>query len=81
GLGYGWDEARFNAASRISLPDGTPYQNLCIGCDSIHQQVLGPVLAEARARRRALRGEPIDEQPAAAPRPVIPITVYNTELR
>jgi len=56
GLADGWDEARFNAASATTLPDGTPYQNLCIGCDSFHEQVLGPVLAQARTRRLAARG-------------------------
>jgi len=56
GLAHGWDEERFNAASRTTLPDGRAYQNLCIGCDRFHEQVLGPVLAEARARRDAARG-------------------------
>jgi len=37
-------------------PNGTPYQNLCIGCDRFHEQLLGPVLAAARARRRAAKG-------------------------
>ena len=56
GLAHGWSEEDFNAASRTTLPDGRPYQNLCIGCDRFHEQVLGPVLAEARARRDAARG-------------------------
>ncbi|MFO1397686.1 MAG: SPASM domain-containing protein [Burkholderiales bacterium] len=56
GLAYGWDEARFLAASRTQRPDGTPYQNLCIGCDRFHEALLGPVLAAARERRRARRG-------------------------
>jgi pyruvate-formate lyase-activating enzyme len=58
GIQYGWDEARIIAASRTQLPDGTPYENLCIGCDRFHEQVLGPVIEEAKARRRAARGEP-----------------------
>ncbi|MEO7853381.1 MAG: radical SAM/SPASM domain-containing protein [Rubrivivax sp.] len=58
GLADGWDEARFNEASRITLPDGTPYQNLCIGCDSFHEQVLGPVLEAAYLARRLARGLP-----------------------
>jgi hypothetical protein len=61
GLTHGWTEARFLEASRTTMPNGTPYQNLCIGCDRFHEEVLGPVLAAARARRRAARG-------AAAPR-------------
>jgi hypothetical protein len=64
GLAQGWSEKDFNAASRTTLPDGRPYQNLCIGCDRFHEQVLGPVLAEARARRDAARGVAT----AAAPR-------------
>lgn len=64
GLAHGWSEEAFNAASRTTLPDGRPYQNLCIGCDRFHEQVLGPVLAEARARRDAARGR---AAPAPAP--------------
>jgi hypothetical protein len=65
GLAQGWSEEDFNAASRTTLPDGRPYQNLCIGCDRFHERVLGPVLAEARARRDAARGI---TAAAAAPR-------------
>ena len=57
-LAYGWDEQKIIKASRTQLPDGTPYENLCIGCDRFHEQVLGPVIEEAKARRRAARGEP-----------------------
>jgi hypothetical protein len=52
GIADGWDEARFLAASRTTLPDGRAYANLCIGCDRFHRERLGPVLAAARARRR-----------------------------
>jgi MoaA/NifB/PqqE/SkfB family radical SAM enzyme len=58
GITAGWDEARFVTASRTTLPDGRPYENLCIGCDAFHREHLGPVLAAARARRRAARGLP-----------------------
>ncbi len=75
GLADGWDEARFNEASRTTLPDGTPYQNLCIGCDRFHEQVLGPVLEQAHARRRAARGEPAL---AASPAPSKPASVAAT---
>lgn len=51
GVAYGWDEARMNAAAVTTLPDGRPYQNLCIACDRFHADVLGPILAQARARR------------------------------
>jgi hypothetical protein len=56
GVAHGWDEEEFLAQSRTSTPNGTPYQNLCIGCDRFHEQLLGPVLAAARARRRAAKG-------------------------
>ncbi len=55
GLAHGWDEAGFIQACRTTLPDGTPYENLCIGCDRFHREHLGPLLAEARARRAAAR--------------------------
>lgn len=67
GLAHGWDEARFIEASRTTLPDGRPYENLCIGCDRFHQAHLGPVLAAARARRLAARhaaaAAPADRHP------------------
>ena len=55
GLNYGWSEAQFVAQSHTTMPDGAPYQNLCIGCDRFHEQVLGPVLAAARQRRLAAK--------------------------
>ena len=55
GIAHGWDEALFTAASRTTLPDGQPYENICIGCDRFHREHLGPVIAEARARRIAAR--------------------------
>ena len=58
GLTHGWSEGDFVRASLTTKPDGTPYQNLCIGCDRFHEQVLGPVLLDARNRRRAQRGLP-----------------------
>jgi hypothetical protein len=51
GLASGWDEARFVEKSRILTPQGRPYQNLCIGCDRFHDEVLAPRLAAARERR------------------------------
>jgi len=58
GLAHGWSEQRFLDASRTTTPGGAAYQNLCIGCDRFHEEVLGPVLAAARARRAAARGDP-----------------------
>jgi Iron-sulfur cluster-binding domain len=55
GLSFGWSEAKFVAKSRALTPSGKIYRNLCIGCDRFHDEVLGPVLEEAQARRRAKR--------------------------
>lgn len=51
----GWDRARFLANSRTRTPKGRDYQNLCIGCDAFHRDVLGPEIAKVRARRLAAR--------------------------
>jgi hypothetical protein len=56
GIAYGFSEQDFIAQSRTQRPDGAVYENLCIGCDRFHAQVLGPVLEEARQRRRAAKG-------------------------
>ena len=68
GLAHGWSEAAFVERSATTTPKGEPYQNLCIGCDRFHEQVLGPILEAARLRRRAARG-------ASAPstRRVVPV--------
>ena len=55
GLAHGWSEARFLEASRTTSPDGKPYQNLCIGCDRFHEEVLGKVLDGLYRERRARR--------------------------
>jgi hypothetical protein len=55
GLAHGWSEERFIEESKTVTPKGQPYQNLCIGCDRFHEQVLGPVIEAARARRRVKR--------------------------
>jgi MoaA/NifB/PqqE/SkfB family radical SAM enzyme len=52
GVSCGWDEARFLEKSRTVTPQGRPYQNLCIGCDRFHEEVLAPRIAAARERRR-----------------------------
>jgi hypothetical protein len=52
GVAYGWDEEEFLAQSHTRTPNGAPYANLCIGCDRFHERVLGPVLDQARERRR-----------------------------
>jgi len=80
GLAYGWSEAKFVEASRTTTPQGADYRNLCIGCDRFHAEVLGPILDEARARRRAKR--PLAEAaPAPAPQRVVPIAVVEGRRR
>jgi hypothetical protein len=75
GMNYGWSEAQFIAQSRTTAPDGTPYQNLCIGCDRFHEQVLGPVLAAARQRRLAGKGSTAGiAPPASIPRKTFALT-------
>jgi len=55
GISNGWSVERFVEASRTQMPDGRPYQNLCIGCDRYFSEVLGTVLEDLRQRRRAAR--------------------------
>lgn len=55
GLAHGWSVERFHAACRTTTPNGEAYANLCIGCDRFHAEVMEPVIAEARARRQAVR--------------------------
>jgi hypothetical protein len=40
GLSHGWTEAEFLKRSKAAKPDGSPYANLCIGCDAFHRDVL-----------------------------------------
>jgi hypothetical protein len=42
GLARGWSEAEFIRKSRTVLPSGRVYENLCIGCDRFHDEVLLP---------------------------------------
>lgn len=55
GLALGRDVDAFYEACATVTPKGEPYRNLCIGCDRFHEQLLGPVIAELRSRRLALR--------------------------
>jgi len=55
GITEGWRVEDFLDASKTELPDGTPYQNLCIGCDRFHEQVLSKRIAEIAERRRRRR--------------------------
>jgi sulfatase maturation enzyme AslB (radical SAM superfamily) len=40
GLSHGWGVEKFLEKSRTVLPSGRVYQNLCIGCDRFHEEVL-----------------------------------------
>ena len=40
GISYGWTVDKFLEKSKTILPSGRPYQNLCLGCDRFHQEVL-----------------------------------------
>jgi hypothetical protein len=51
GIRHGWSIGRFQEQSRTLTPSGRPYQNLCIGCDRFHEEVLAPILAELRRER------------------------------
>jgi len=41
GLTHGWSEEKFREKSRVPLVTGGIYENLCIGCDAFHDEVLG----------------------------------------
>jgi hypothetical protein len=55
GISQGWSVDDFIAKSSTTTPSGRPYQNLCIGCDAFHAELLGPALERARERRRTKR--------------------------
>lgn len=55
GIRHNWSPARFFERSRSDTPAGRPYQNLCIGCDHFHEEILGPVLKELKRERMAKR--------------------------
>lgn len=40
GISHGWSVAKFLEESKVRLPSGRIYQNLCIGCDRFHAEVL-----------------------------------------
>jgi hypothetical protein len=41
GIAHGWTVEKFLERSRMVLPSGGVYTNLCIGCDAFHDEVLG----------------------------------------
>jgi hypothetical protein len=40
GISHGWSVEKFIERSRVMLPSGRVYQNLCVGCDAFHGDVL-----------------------------------------
>lgn len=48
GIAHGWTVEKFIEKSAVTLPSGKVYQNLCVGCDRFHEEVLIPL-----ARQRA----------------------------
>lgn len=42
GIAHGWSVDKFLEKSKMTLPSGRVYQNLCIGCDAFHREVLKP---------------------------------------
>ncbi len=44
GIQHGWSVEKFYQKSITTLPSGKQYQNLCIGCDKFHDEVLSPVI-------------------------------------
>jgi sulfatase maturation enzyme AslB (radical SAM superfamily) len=54
GLSAGWSIETFLEKSRTTTPGGARYENLCIGCDRFHEEVLAPRIAAAHERRRRM---------------------------
>ena len=40
GIQHGWSVEKFLDKSKTTLPSGRVYENLCIGCDAFHEEVL-----------------------------------------
>jgi hypothetical protein len=40
GISHGWSVEKFLEKSKLQLADGRVYQNLCIGCDAFHDEIL-----------------------------------------
>jgi sulfatase maturation enzyme AslB (radical SAM superfamily) len=41
GIHRGWSVEKFLEKSRVTLPSGKVYQNLCLGCDRFHEEEMG----------------------------------------
>lgn len=46
GITSGWTEEMFYEKSKVTLPSGRVYQNVCIGCDTFHDEVLARELVQ-----------------------------------
>jgi len=44
GITHGWTVEKFIESSTVRLPTGKVYQNLCLGCDRFHEEVIIPSL-------------------------------------
>lgn len=55
GIADDWSETDYLNACHTKTPTGEDYANLCIGCDTFHENVLGPRLNLLREQRRARR--------------------------
>jgi hypothetical protein len=54
GISAGWSVDKFLEKSQMTLPGGRVYQNLCIGCDTFHREVL----MEQRAQLVSISSQP-----------------------
>jgi sulfatase maturation enzyme AslB (radical SAM superfamily) len=43
GIEHGWSEQKFIEKSRTVLASGRIYENLCVGCDAFHREVLSTI--------------------------------------
>ena len=48
GLAHGWSTEDFRRKSRVILESGQVYENLCIGCDRFHDEVLSNSASDGR---------------------------------
>jgi hypothetical protein len=48
GITHGWTLDTFLEKSKVELPDGRTYQNLCLGCDRFHEEVLIPLALQRK---------------------------------
>ena len=66
-VSYGWSVDKFLEKSQMTLPGGRVYQNLCVGCDTFHREVL----MSDGAHLVSISAQP--EKPATANRLAAPV--------